>query len=95
MVIPFTSVSEPEGEAVTLQCSATGDPRPSITWTYNNTLITSNSTQYNITTDQSSSTLTILSLNATTVGNYTCVAENSITSVTDTTTVSILPPGII
>ena len=93
VVIP-SSISEPEGGAVTLPCSVTGNPLPNITWIYNSTIITSDSIQYNITTTQFLSTLIILSLNATTVGNYTCVAENSITSVTDMTTVSILPPGI-
>ena len=82
------------GSSASLQCNATGDSVPTITWRYNGTVITQSDPLYTINTTSTStysiSTLLIPTVDSTTVGSYSCEAVNMITSVSSTSTVSIL-----
>ena len=76
--------AENEGDTASFTCQATGEPVPTISWYYNNTLLV-NGTKYmitemslNITTI--SNTLTIMSVESSDVGTYTCNATNVVSS---------------
>ena len=79
------------GSSASLQCNATGDSVPTITWRYNGTVITQSDPLYTINTTSTStysiSTLLIPTVDSTTVGSYSCEAVNMITSVSSTSSV--------
>ena len=69
-----------EGESVSFSCQATGEPVPTISWYFNNTVL-ANGAKYSISatsvnTTTISSTLTIMSVDSSDVGTYTCNATN-------------------
>ena len=69
-----------EGNMATFICQATGRPVPSISWHYNNILLV-NGTEYMISemslnTTTISNALTIMSVESSDVGTYTCNATN-------------------
>ena len=73
-----------EGDAASFTCQATGGPVPTISWYYNGALLV-NGTEYmitemslNITTINN--TLTIMSVESSDVGTYTCNATNVVSS---------------
>ena len=73
-----------EGNTASFTCQVAGEPVPTISWYYNNTLLI-NGTKYmitemslNITTI--SNTLTIMSVQSSDVGTYTCNATNVVSS---------------
>ena len=73
-----------EGENAFFTCQATGEPVPTISWYFNNTLL-ANGTEYTISemsvnTTTINSTLTIMSVESSDVGTYTCNATNVIFS---------------
>ena len=73
-----------EGENVSFTCQATGIPVPTISWYFNNTLL-AHGTEYTISemsvnTTTISSTLTILSVESSDVGTYTCNATNVVST---------------
>ena len=75
-----------EGDTVSFTCQATGGPVPTISWYYNDTLLV-NGTEYNImitemslNTTTISNTLTIMSVESSDVGTYTCNATNVVSS---------------
>ena len=73
-----------EGDTASFTCQATGRPVPTISWYYNNTLFV-NGTEYMITemslnTTTISNTLTIMSVESSDVGTYTCNATNVVSS---------------
>ena len=73
-----------EGDTASFTCQATGRPVPNISWYYNNTLLV-NGTKYMITemslnTTTINNTLTIMSVESSDVGTYTCNATNVVSS---------------
>ena len=73
-----------EGDTVSFTCQAAGEPVPTISWYYNNTPLV-NGTEYMITemslnTTTISNTLTIMSVQSSDVGTYTCNATNVVSS---------------
>ena len=73
-----------EGDTTSFTCQATGEPVPTISWYYNNTLLV-NGAEYMISemsldTTTISNTLTIMSVESSDVGTYTCNATNVISS---------------
>ena len=73
-----------EGDTASFTCQATGEPVPTISWYYNNTLLV-NGTEYIITemslnTTTISNTLTIMNVESSDVGTYTCNATNVVSS---------------
>ena len=81
-------VSKIIGDDLNVQCTATGNPKPSIQWYFNNTLISPQSSSIKISDEMSDSannqtsisTLEILNLNKTNGGSYTCTASNLLPS---------------
>ena len=74
---------ENETNPVTFSCQATGEPVPNIGWYFNSILInTSNTSKYNISNSINgnvfTSLFTILNIQSSDVGTYTCYAENII-----------------
>ena len=69
-----------EGDLTLFTCQATGEPVPTISWYFNNTLLvdgmkhTISDTLVNTTTINS--TITIMSVQSSDVGTYTCNATN-------------------
>ena len=72
--------AQTEGGNASLTCQATGEPVPTISWYFNDTLLT-DGTKYttsetSVNTTTISSTLTIMSVQSSDVGTYTCNATN-------------------
>ena len=73
-----------EGDQVSFICQATGGPVPTISWYFNNTLL-ANGTKYttletSVNTTTISSTLTIMSVESSDVGTYTCNVTNEVST---------------
>ena len=69
-----------QGDSVTFECFGTGDPVPTITWTFNNTVL-NNSDKYTINTISDGpdfGSLTIVDLTYFDRGVYTCNVTNQI-----------------
>ena len=72
-----------EGGNVSLTCQATGRPVPTISWYFNNTLLVDGMKHKISETTSSttiSSTLTIMSVESSDVGTYTCNATNVVST---------------
>ena len=74
-----------ETDAVTFACKATGDPVPNISWYFNGTIINGEDTsKHKISSSKNditiTSLLTIMNLQSSNAGIYTCEAENFIGS---------------
>ena len=68
-----------EGDSVTFNCFATGDPIPEVIWRFNNSLITTNGSKYSIgdiTEGINFGSLTINDVNYYDKGTYECTAAN-------------------
>ena len=79
--------AENEEDTASFTCQATGEPVPTISWYFNSTLLangpkhTISETSVNTTTTTTiSSTLTIMSVESSDVGTYTCDATNVVSS---------------
>ena len=73
-----------EGTTASFICQATGKPAPTIGWYFNNILL-ANGTKHTISetsvnTTTINSTLTIMSVESSDVGTYTCNATNVVSS---------------
>ena len=68
-----------EGNNVTFQCRATGNPFPTLSWTKDGITISQNSK--NIVLSQGNKTLTITNAKRNDAGKYVCSATNNINSV--------------
>ena len=82
-----------EGESTSFTCQATGRPVPTISWYFNNTLLGSG-TKYTISetsvnTTTISSTLTIMSVESSDVGTYTCNATNIVSTDTSSRVLTV------
>ena len=69
-----------EGQSASFTCQSTGEPVPTISWYFNDALL-ANEAKYTISetsvnTTTISSTLTIMSVESSDVGTYTCSATN-------------------
>ena len=79
--------TEDEGDITSFTCQATGEPDPTISWYFNDTLV-SNDTIVNkhevlvmeVNTTTISSTLTIMNVQSSDVGTYTCNATNVVST---------------
>ena len=73
-----------EGDNVSLTCQATGKPVPTISWYFNNTLLVGGMkhtiSDILVNTTTISSTLTIMSVESSDVGTYTCNATNVVST---------------
>uniref|UniRef100_W5MFK7 Peroxidasin like n=1 Tax=Lepisosteus oculatus TaxID=7918 RepID=W5MFK7_LEPOC len=77
------------GSSLTLECSATGDPQPHVTWTRGNGSLLSNSTQYTIT---SSGGLFIQNVTLADHGEFICHASNSQDSIQASASIIVQAP---
>ena len=73
-----------KGDTASFTCQATGEPVPTISWYYNYTLLVSGTehmiTEMSLNTTTISNTLTIMSVESSDVGTYTCNATNVVSS---------------
>ena len=76
-----------EEDTANFSCQATGEPVPTISWYFNGTLLMNGMehmiTMMSLNTTTISSTLTIMNVQSSDVGTYTCNATNVVSS--DTT----------
>ena len=64
------------GNDATLNCSASGNPSPTISWRFGNEILASSS-KYDISTSGNSSILIVKSLSRNDSGSYECYANNT------------------
>ena len=75
-----------EGDNASFTCQATGEPVPTISWYFNGTPVdVTNTMKYttsmmSLNTTTISNTLTIMSVESSDVGIYTCIAINVVSS---------------
>ena len=73
-----------EGDTASFACQTTGGPVPTISWYFNGTLladgITHTISETSVNTTTVNSTLTIMSVESSDVGTYTCNATNVVSS---------------
>ena len=73
-----------EGGAASFTCQATGGPVPTISWYINGALLADGAThtisETSVNTTTINSTLTIMSVQSSDVGTYTCNATNVVSS---------------
>ena len=87
--------TEDEGDTASFICQVIGEPIPTITWYFNGTLVDEANTMkytismmpFNATTI--SSTLTILNVESSDVGTYTCDASNIVSSDTSSAVLTV------
>ena len=76
--------TQDEGDTAFFTCQATGEPVPTISWYFNGTLLADGSThtisETSVNTTTINSTLTIMSVESSDVGTYTCNATNVVSS---------------
>ena len=76
--------TQDEGESASFTCQATGGPVPTISWYFNDTLLASGAeyaiSEMSVNTTTISSTLTIMSVESSDVGTYTCNATNVVST---------------
>ena len=69
-----------KGDTASFTCQATGEPVPTISWYFNGTLLVSGMehmiSMMLLNTTTNSSTLTIMNVQSSDVGTYTCNATN-------------------
>ena len=66
----------PEGTHHIIECTFDGLPTPTVTWSHDGSMLTNSSDDITIATDDSSSTLTIITLTAEDSGDYACMVSN-------------------
>ena len=75
---------ENEGDTASFTCQATGEPVPTISWYYNGALFFDGTeyliTEMSINATTINNTLTIMSVESSDVGTYTCNATNVVSS---------------
>ena len=73
-----------EGGTASFTCQATGEPVPTIGWYFNNSLLANGAThtisETSVNTTTINSTLTIMNVESSDVGTYTCNATNVVSS---------------
>ena len=73
-----------EGDTASFTCQATGEPVPTISWYFNGALladgVTHTISERSVNTTTINSTLTIMSVQTSDVGTYTCNATNVVSS---------------
>ena len=73
-----------EGDTAFFTCQATGEPVPTISWYFNGTLLAYGAThtisETSVNTTTINSILTIMSVQSSDVGTYTCNATNVVSS---------------
>ena len=74
-VDPGSSVPSLIGDSISIDCAATGDPLPTISWLANGSPVV---TGDRLTVDSASGRLTIASVEVGDQGTYTCVASNDV-----------------
>ena len=76
--------TENEGDTASFTCQATGEPVPTISWYFNDILLINGTEQVismmSLNTTTISSTLTIMNVQSSDVGTYTCNATNVVSS---------------
>ena len=69
-----------EGDTASFTCQATGEPVPTISWYFNDTPVDEANTMMSLNTNTISNTLTIMNVQSSDVGTYTCNATNVVSS---------------
>ena len=65
-----------EGNRVLFTCQANGEPVPTITWYFNGAPVDETNTMKSLNTTTINNTLTIINVESSDVGTYTCNATN-------------------
>ena len=69
-----------KGDTASFTCQATGEPVPTISWYFNSTPVDEANTMMSLNTNTISNTLTIMNVQSSYVGTYTCNAANVVSS---------------
>nr|DBA18217.1 TPA: hypothetical protein GDO54_016492 [Pyxicephalus adspersus] len=85
-----SDVSLNKGEKLRLSCKAAGNPRPQITWSFQD-----NSTPVQVGQSKYLNELVIERVSKDSAGTYTCTAENSVSLINATVKVSVKEPPVL
>ena len=89
IVTRLESITLPQGKSHTFVCAAVADTRIVLAFRFNEERITSNSSKHNLVTDSTHGTLTIVNLQGSDEGIYTCSASNKYGSVSTAAMLSV------
>ena len=95
VTVKKTKQTQTEGDTVTFTCQATGEPIPNnITWSFNGNPIKKSEKDYQISSKplnytSSDNTLTVINVQSSDVGTYTCYASNGISTDTSSGVLSV------
>ncbi len=67
-----------EGESITVQCLAEGNPKPNLTWSKRGEKADTTTIIDHTTTDESKSTLNLQNVDASHSDSYSCTAKNDV-----------------
>ena len=89
IVIPLMNATRPQGDSYVFVCAAAAEPRPKFVFHFNEHRIVSNSSKHTLATNSTHGTLTVLNLQNSDEGTYTCSAYNRYGSVSTAAVLSV------
>ena len=81
LVTPLVNATLPQGDSHMFVCAAVADPFPRFTFRFNGERIASNSSKHTLVTNSTRGTLTVLNLQGSDEGTYSCSVSNRYGSV--------------
>ena len=89
IVTPLMNATRHQGDSHKFVCAAVAYPHPVFVFTFNGVRIVSNSSKHTLVTNSTHGTLTVLNLQTSDEGTYTCSASNPYGSVSSVAALSV------
>ena len=89
IVIPLVTTTLPQGSSHMFVCAAVADPQPVFVFRFNGERITSSSSKHTLFTNSTHGTLTVLNIQGSDEGTYSCSASNRYGSVSTAAVLSV------
>ena len=89
IVLPLMNATQHQGGSHTFVCAAVAYPPPVFVFSFNGARIVSNSSKHTLVTNSTQGTLTVLNLQTSDEGTYTCSASNRYGNVSSAAVLSV------